>query len=103
MRDQRRVRRRHRVAAQVLWPHPLQRLPVKRLNEAFPPAADIERHQEVEVVVSVAGEGERREAGRFDDDPELLAKFADQRLLWEFAGAHLAARELPKAFERLAF
>ena len=66
MGDQRRVRRRHRVASQVLRAHPFQRLAVERLHEPLPTATDIERHQEVEVFVSVAREGERREAGRLD-------------------------------------
>ena len=102
VRDQRRVGRRHRVAAQVLGPHPFQRLAVERLHEALPSAADIERHQQVEVVVSVAREGERREAGRLDHDAELFAELADQRLLRPFAGVDLAARKLPQALERLA-
>jgi hypothetical protein len=45
MRDERRVRGRHRVGSQVLRPHPFERLPIERLNEALPPAADVERQK----------------------------------------------------------
>ena len=61
MRKQRRIRRRHRVGSQVLWPHPFQRLPIERPNEALPAAADVERHQEVEIVDT---RGLRRSAAR---------------------------------------
>jgi hypothetical protein len=50
----------------------------------------------------VAGEGQGRETGFLDDDAELLAKLADQRLLRPLARLDLAAGKLPKTCERLA-
>src|SRR5271166_5871824 len=102
MGDQRRVRRRHRVASQVLRARPFQRLAVEWPHKTLPPPADIERHQEVEVFVGVAREGERGEAGRPDLDAELLAEFADKRVLRPLARIDLAAGKLPQALERLA-
>ena len=102
MGNERRVRRRHRIGPQVLRPHPFERLPVERLNEALPAAANEERHQQVEILIRMARERERREAVRFDRNVKLLLKFADEGIFRPFAGIHLAAGELPQALERLA-
>ena len=56
----------------------------------------------MEILVGVAGESERREARRLDRDAELLAQFADQRVLRPLAGVDLAAGELPQALELFA-
>src|ERR1700742_1212617 len=72
MREERRVRWRHRIGPKILRPHPFEPLSVERLDEALPAAADVKRHQEVEVVVKMAGEGERREAIGFDRDSEFF-------------------------------
>ena len=56
----------------------------------------------MEVRISVAGEGQRREAVRFDRNAELFLKFADERVLRPFAGVNLPAGELPQALERFA-
>ena len=65
---------RHRVVAQGAGGHPLQLLALARTDEALPFAAHVKRHQQVEVVIGVAGEAERRQAGRLDFDAELLAQ-----------------------------
>ena len=103
MREKRRIRRRHRVGSQVLRTHPFQRLAVERLNEALPAPADVKRHQEVEVGIGVAREGQRSEAVRLDRDSEFLAEFPDERVLRPFVGVNLPAGELPQALKRLAF
>src|SRR5918998_1287199 len=57
-RDQRLVRWGHGIGAQVPRPYPFQGLPLQGLHEALPAAADIERHEKMEGLVGVAGEGE---------------------------------------------
>ena len=86
-----------------LRPHPFERLTLARLHKTLPAAADVERHQQVEVFVGVAREGKRREAVGFDFDAEFLTQFADQRLLGALAGFELAAGKLPQPRELLAF
>ena len=89
MRDQRDVRRRHRVVAQFIGADPGQLLYLARDDIAFPAAADVERHQEMESLIGVARKGQRREARLGYGDADLLVQFADQRLLGPFAGALL--------------
>src|SRR5215207_1086793 len=101
-RDERLVRRRHRIGGEVHRPHPFQRLPLPRSHEALPAPAGVERHQEVEALVAVARESERGEAGLAYGDAELLVKLADERVLRALAGLHLSARELPQPGERLS-
>ena len=50
----------------------------------------------------MTGEGQRREAVRFDRNAKLFLEFADERVFRPFAGVHLAAGKLPQALERLA-
>jgi hypothetical protein len=103
MRNQWRVGRQHGIGSQILRPHPFQRLPVERLNQALPAAADVERHQQMKILIRMTGEGERREAVRFDRNAKLFPEFADERVLRPFARVHLPAGELPQAFEGFAF
>jgi len=56
------------VVAQALGARPFERLAFQRLDEALPAATDVERRQQVEAFVSVAGEAQRREAGGFHRD-----------------------------------
>ncbi len=56
----------------------------------------------MKALVTVRGEGERREAGFGDVDAELLLELADQRRLRRLARQHLTARKLPKPGHRLA-
>jgi len=66
-----------------------------------PPArAEKERHQQVEVWIRVAGEGERRKIGGRDDDGKLLGKLADESMFGRLALLDLAAGEFPKPGER---
>ena len=51
----------------------------------------------------MAGEGQRREAVRFDRNAKLFHEFADERVLRPFAGVNLPAGELPQALEGFAF
>ncbi len=62
---------------------------------AVPSPADIERHQEMKIVIGVAGKGQRRQAGFLDDDADLLMQFADQGRFRPLAGLDLAAGKLP--------
>src|ERR1700729_3278878 len=79
MRDQRQIRRRHRIVAQLVHAYPGELLALARDRLAFPAPADIERHQEMKTLIGVAGEGERRKARLLDGDAEFLMQLADQR------------------------
>src|SRR5580698_4893828 len=57
----------------------------------------------MEIVVGVAGEGQRREAVCFDGNAEFFLKLTDERVLRPFASVNLPAGELPQALKRLAF
>ena len=72
------VGRRHRVIAQAVRRGPCQRLALAALRDAFPFAAGEQRHQQVKVVVAVAGEGQRRETTFPGADAQFLVQFADQ-------------------------
>src|SRR5262245_57671580 len=74
-----------------------------RHDRAFPTAADIERHEEMEFLVSMRGESKRREAGFFDRDAEFFFCFADDRFFGTFARLHLAAGKFPEARHVLSF
>src|SRR5437879_7802770 len=102
MRDQRNVRGRHRIIAQLVGADPGQLLALARDHHAFPAPADVERHQQMKVVIGVARKSQRRQAWLADVDADLFMQLADQRLLRPFAGLDLAARKLPQARERLA-
>src|SRR5277367_1887128 len=78
-RDQRLVGGWHRIVGELVRAHPGQCLVLARPRYAFPAPAQIQRHQQMEPLVLVRGEGERREAGGGDVDPQLLLQFADQR------------------------
>ena len=91
MRDQRNVRGRHRVIAQLVGADPGQLLALARDRQALPAPADVERHQQMKAVIGVARKRQRRQARLADVDPDLLMQFADQRLLRPFAGLDLAA------------
>jgi hypothetical protein len=101
-RDQRRVGGGHRIGAEILGKNPLQRLIFARHDKTFPAAADIERHEKVEVGISEARESERCEARFLDNYPELLMQFPDQGLFRPLVPFDLAAGKLPKAAKRLA-
>jgi len=88
-RNQRNVGRRHRIFAQFVGADPGELLSFARDHIAVPTAADVERHQQVEIVVSMAGEGQWRQAGLLHRDSDLLVQLADQRLLRPFAGLAL--------------
>ncbi len=57
VRDQRQVGGRHRIIPQIEGLDPSKFLAFARSHGAGPAAADIKRHQQVEMLVSVAGEG----------------------------------------------
>ena len=101
-RDQRDVCGGHGVVAQVVCVDPFEGLAFAGLRCAFPFAAGEERHQQVEVVVAVAGEGERREAAFPSVDAEFFLQFADQGDFGRFAcstlppgNSHSPAMDLP--------
>ncbi len=56
----------------------------------------------MEILIGMAGEGQRREAGLLDDDAELFGQFANQRLFRPLARIDLAAGEFPEIGELLA-
>ena len=100
--DKRLVGRRHRVVAEPGRAHPGEPLPFARRRNSRPFAADVKRHQQMEVGVGVGREGERREATRRDVDAEFLGELADQRRLRRFTRVDLAARKLPQPGHGLA-
>ena len=73
-RDQRHVGGRHRVVLELGRPHPGQLLALRSAS-TWPSQRrqTIERHQQMELLVGVRGEGEGREAGLLDVDAELFA------------------------------
>src|SRR6516162_9802617 len=91
MRDQRDVGWRHGIAAQLVGADPGEGLAFASRYHAFPAPADVERHQQVERLVSVACEGQRRQARLGYSDAELLVELANEALLRPFAGLELAA------------
>ena len=74
----------------------------ERLHEAVPPPAQVERHQEMEILIAVTGEDEGRQAGLGDLDPQLFLQFADQAGLRRLPRLDLPSRKLPQAPKRLA-
>ena len=74
-----------------------------RFNKPFPPSANIKRHQEMEILIAERGEGQRREAGLFDGDPQFFVQFPDQALFGAFARFHFAARKFPEPRHAFAF
>src|SRR5690348_10976157 len=101
MRDQRLIRRRHLVVPEPVRPDPGEPLPLVGGDDPLPAPADVERHQEMEVVVAVACEGQRRQTGLLHDDAEFLLQLPYQRLFGPFAGFDLAAWKLPEPGHRL--
>jgi len=96
MRDQRNIRRRHRVVAQFVGADPGEFLALARDSPRRPSAgrckAGISRW---EIIVGVTGKGQRREAGFADGDADFLVQFADQRRFRPLAGLDLAAGKFP--------
>src|SRR6266581_7281977 len=84
--DQRLVRRRHLVLAEPVGPYPGQPLPFLSRDRPLPAPANEQRHQEMEIRIGVAREGERRQARLSDDDTEFLLHLPDQRFLGPLAG-----------------
>ena len=88
---------------QILGAHPFDVLSFRRDDKSVPLSADIERHQQMKIVIGVAGEGQRRETGLADFDAQLLPEFARQRAFGALAGIELAAGKFPQAGKLLAF
>ena len=66
-------------------------------TRAPPSRAEIDRHQQMEIGISVARKGERREIDLGDLDAKLLLELADQRFLRLLLPARPCRRETPKA------
>ena len=56
----------------------------------------------MKVLIGVAGEGQRRQAGLLHGDADFLMQFADQRLFGALARIELAAGKFPQPGHRLA-
>src|SRR6185437_11811742 len=93
----------HRVLAQFVGADPNEFLALARDHLALPAPADVERHQQMEIVVSVTGESERRQAGFVDRYADFLMQLPDQRLLRPLTTLDLATGKFPQAGQRLAF
>src|SRR5262249_21774203 len=91
---------RHVVEAELVGLDPAKLLVLLRYDAAKPALAEIKRHQEVELWISVAGEGKRHEGCPRDLDAKLLQDFADQRRLGLLAGLDLAAGKFPEPGKR---
>jgi hypothetical protein len=102
MRDQRLVGRRHRVAAQSVRPHPGDSLALQRRCGTLPTPADVERHQQMEIGIGVAGERQRRKARRIYDNSQFLPQLTDQGVLRPLVPLDLAAGKFPQPGHRLA-
>ena len=102
MRNQRLIGGGHLVIPEQVRPNPGEPLAFLRGGESLPAPADIERHQKMEVFVSVACEGQRRQARLPHDNAKLLLQLADQRLFGTLAGLDLASGKLLYARHRLA-
>jgi hypothetical protein len=83
--------------------NPRDGLSLTRRDFALPRSADIERHQEMEMLVIMAGEVERRQACPAKLDVEFFLDFATKRILGRFTGLDLSAWEFPQARHRFAF
>src|SRR5258708_15065130 len=70
MGDERLVGRRHRVIAQSIAAHPCQVLAFQGRHRSLPTSAYIERHQQMEIRIGVAGESERYKALLLDNRSE---------------------------------
>src|ERR1700733_7387751 len=70
-RDERLVGGRHRIIGELRRAHPFQSLALARHDDPLPFAAQVKRHQQVEGLVAIRGEGVRREAALVDRDAEL--------------------------------
>ena len=101
-RDQRLVGRRHRVVGELLRAHPGQRLAFPRPRHALPAPAQKQRHQQMEPLISVRGEGERRKAGGGDVDAQLLLAARGSAPPRASRPGELAAGELPQPGHPLA-
>src|SRR5690606_24529672 len=101
-RDEGPVRRRHRVVRHPHRTDPCQLLALLRRRGALPDAADIERHQQVERLVTMRGEGEGSETALVRVDAQLLVQLSDQRLLRRLVVVHLASGKLPEPGHRLS-
>src|SRR4051812_797940 len=95
MGNQRHVGRRHRILLETVGPYPGEPLAFPGRHGALPAAAHIERHQQVEIRIAVAGESQRRQTGLLDHDAQLLLELANKRLFRPFALLDLAAGEFP--------
>src|SRR5260370_12086876 len=102
MGDERLVGRRHRVIAQSIAAHPCQVLAFQGRHRSLPTSAYIERHQQMEIRIRVAGESERCEALLLDNDSQLLFKLAHQSILGPLTRIDLATRKFPQTGHRPA-
>src|SRR4029078_12138615 len=91
---------RHVVEPELVGFHPQKLLVLLRGDVALPTFAEIKRHQQVELRICVAREGERHKIGSCDLDAKLLHELTDQRRLGIFARVDFAAREFPQSCER---
>ena len=71
-------------------------------DEPLPHPADIQKHEQVKVVVGIRRERERGEAGLRHVDSKFLSEFPDEGDFRSFAILDLAARKLPEAGHGLA-
>ena len=94
------VGRRHVVEVQRVGLHPEKLLAFMRGHVSPPAAAEIDRHQQVEIGISVARESERRQIALLDLDAKLLVQLADQGFLRLLSRLDLASGKLPQAGER---
>src|SRR5260370_33959605 len=96
MGDERLVGREHRVIAESIGAHPCQVLAFQGRHRSLPTSAYIERHQQMEIRIGVAGESERCEALLLDNDSQFLFKLAHQSILGPLTRIDLATGKFPK-------
>src|SRR5262245_58910424 len=81
VRNQRNVRRWHRIILQPIWLDPRESLAFSAGDAPLPSPTDVKRHEQMEVGIGMAGEGQRRKTRFLDGDRELLAQFSNQSFL----------------------
>ena len=74
--DQKPIRRQRQKRRQRLWRNPTQRLPLLSPHNALPNATNVERHQQVKILVGMARESKGCKAGMFRLDTKLFSQLA---------------------------
>jgi len=84
------------VAPDLRGRDPCELLPLHGFNFAFPTPNEKNRHEKMEVLISMRGKGEGSHVGFGNVNAKLFPQFARERALRAFTGFDLAAWEFPE-------